>query len=217
VDDIMVGQWKKRPTYPKRTVELTPEPLQKDAITKERLEIWKTFANEDLYVSTWLVAPLAESIDWVKIRKAGTANHKTLFHWVQACLVMAAETAFELRRVELDFSTRRKVGGNASAFRLNRRWEGFAEDKEWKPRLDGIPTPINPEFGCGKHTSKKVIPIKMSEGEWSGSEEETKKDTGNPKTPLKYSDVSNAAVAKKLANESKKLRKKKDEAQRNDA
>lgn len=154
------------------------------------------------------MAPLAESIDWVKIRKAGTANHRTLFHWVQACLVMAAETAFGLQRDELDPNNGKKIGGNASAFKLNRKWEGFADDKEWKSRLDGIPTPVNPEFGCGKHTSKKVISFKLPEAEWSESEEETTANVGEPETSLKYSDLSVTVASEKLAKDSKKPRKK---------
>jgi hypothetical protein len=67
---------------------------------------------------------------------------------------------------------------------------------------------INPEFGCGKHTSKKVIPIKLPEAEWSDSEEETTAHVGKPETFLKYSDLSVIVAAKKPANNSKKPRKK---------
>lgn len=83
---------------------------------------------------------------------------------------MAAETVFRLGRDELDPETGKKIGGNSSAFKLNREWEKFAKDKEWKPRLEGIPTPVNREFGCGNHTSKKYFPVDLPEGDWSDSE-----------------------------------------------
>lgn len=62
------------------------------------------------------------------------------------------------------------MGGNSSAFKLNREWEKYAKDKEWKPRLEGIPTPFNHEFGCGNHTSKKYFLVDLPEGDWSDSE-----------------------------------------------
>ena len=111
VDDIMIGEWRKRPTYPKRTAGFDHEPSRKGTETKDRIEVWRTYVNDELYISTWFMAPLAESIDWVKIRKTGTSNHRTLFHWVQACLVMAAETAFGLQRDELGPNNGKKMGG----------------------------------------------------------------------------------------------------------
>jgi hypothetical protein len=80
---------------------------------------------------------------------------------------MAAETVFRLRRDELDPETGKKMGGNSSAFKLNREWEKFAKDKEWEPRLEGILTPVNREFGCGNHTSKKYFLVDLPEGNWS--------------------------------------------------
>ena len=50
-------------------------------------------------------------------------------------------------------------GENATAFKMNREWEMFAEDKEWKPLLDIIPTPSNREFGYGMHTPIKNVPV----------------------------------------------------------
>jgi hypothetical protein len=36
--------------------------------------------------------------------------------------------------------------------------------------MEGIPTPVNREFGCGKHTSKKYFPVGLPEGDWSDTE-----------------------------------------------
>ena len=143
---IINDEWKKRSTYPKRT----SGNIRDEAESALRIEIWKTYANESIHVLTWFVAPLRESIDWEKIRKAGIANHKTLFRWTQACLFMAAETVFRLGRDEIDLETGRTMGGSSSVFMLNREWEKFVKDKEWKSRLEGILSPTNYEFGCGK-------------------------------------------------------------------
>jgi hypothetical protein len=76
LDQIISKEWKKWSTYPSRTTGN----IQDEAESVLRMEVWKTYANEDIHVLTWFTAPLAESIDWVKIRRAGTPNHKTLFH-----------------------------------------------------------------------------------------------------------------------------------------
>ena len=74
--------------------------------------------------------------------------------------MIGAEIAFQTRRdidekLESRQSKRKHTGGNAAAFALNRKWEKFADDENWKPHLDNILTPINRDFGASIHTSRR--------------------------------------------------------------
>ena len=131
------------------------------------------------------MAPLAESIDWATIRKAATQNHQELYYWTQACFIMAAETAFVLGRDIKNPETGKREGRNATAFKMNRKWEMFAEDEEWKPRLDVIPTPINREFGNGMHTFKKNVPDTLPLWDESDGREDIPAPYSKPKSTVR--------------------------------
>jgi hypothetical protein len=134
----------------------------------KRMHIWEGYINEDPAILKQFVAPLAESIDWVKICKAETPDTQTLYQWTRACLLMAAETSFLLQRDQCTSDSGKRMGGNKSAAALNRQWEKFIDDEMWDSRLLNIQTPVNREFGCGPHTLKKAVTVTLPE--WDDSE-----------------------------------------------
>ncbi|KFY93168.1 hypothetical protein V500_03868 [Pseudogymnoascus sp. VKM F-4518 (FW-2643)] len=162
IDGIMVQHWAKHPAYPERTGQSTIE---------ERMEKWKSLVEEDPVYLKWVVAPVADAVDWDSIAEGKTTDDTTLRLWVKASTMMAADTAWvegrDLREGD------RRTGGNAGAYRLNRKWEKFADDVTWASRLDGAAVRITHDFGYGVKTSKKLVQRMLGdEGTWtdSGSE-----------------------------------------------
>jgi hypothetical protein len=143
LDQIIVRYWKKDPRYPKKTEGKGVEDLD---VMRGRMKIWETFIDEEPAYLKWLVAPLAESIDWDRIHRGKTANDRALLVWTKACLTMAAETAWMEGRDEYRPNGKR-IGGNAGAYRMNRKWEQLPENEEWKPRLERLVKSVVRDFG----------------------------------------------------------------------
>jgi hypothetical protein len=83
---------------------------------------------------------------------------------------------------------------------MNRKWEMFAEDEEWKPRLDIIPTPINREFGNGMHTSMKNVPVTLPPWDESDGREDILAPYTKPKSVVRPKKSSERAESQNESN-----------------
>ncbi|KFY44213.1 hypothetical protein V494_01577 [Pseudogymnoascus sp. VKM F-4513 (FW-928)] len=178
VDEIM-ARWKIQSDYPKRKQGETIGEVE----TEERMRTWEQFTRRDPEMMRWLVAPLAESIDYDEILRAETPEMATLHEWVQACLVAAAEKAFCLQRDMQGLASAKRGGGHQSAYALNRTWEDLPNKEPWKSRLLGIMVPINSNFGGGKRTSMTIIPTTLDDGDFPTSYIPRKTSGGGKKRP----------------------------------
>ena len=61
----------------------------------------------------------------------------------------------------------------------------LAEDEEWKPRLDIIPTPMNREFGNGIRTSIKNVPVTLPPWDESDGREDILAPYTRPKSAVR--------------------------------
>lgn len=134
---IMIETWKRLPDYPK------PEMTR-----AERMVAWDQLINGNSNIIRRMISPLIESIDWSAIEQEETHDAKVLYGWARACLITAADTAFQLQRDRLDSAG--KMMGVKDAPRLsNIVWEHFPETQTWKKELNGIDVPLQPNFGRG--------------------------------------------------------------------
>lgn len=177
VDEIM-ARWQMEADYPKRR----PGEAEAKEETEERMKTWEQFADRDAEMMRWLVAPLAESIDYDEILRAETPEMATLREWTRACLVAAAEKAFSLQRDVRGLDSGKRGGGHQSAYALNREWEELPNKEPWKSQLAGILVPINSNFGGGKRTSMTIIPTTLDDDESSVAPYTSRNSSGGSKS-----------------------------------
>ncbi|OBT88383.1 hypothetical protein VE02_02302 [Pseudogymnoascus sp. 03VT05] len=190
VDEIM-ARWQLYEDYPKRQ----PGEAESREKIEARMKTWERFTDKDPEMTRWLVAPLAESIDYDEILRAETPDMATLREWTRSCLVAAAEKAFSLQRDVRGLELGKRGGGHQSAFALNREWEDLPNQEPWKSRLLGVLVPINSDFGGGKRTSMTIIPTTLDDD-----------DSVAPYTPRKTS-----GGGKSRSKPSEKIQKTEDE------
>jgi hypothetical protein len=148
-----MARWQDNEDYPKRQ---SGEAESREEI-EERMKTWERFTDKDPEMMRWLVAPLAESIDYNEILRAETPDTATLREWTRSCLITAVEKAFSLQRDVRGLESGKRGGEHQSAFALNREWEDLPHQEPWKSRLLGVLVPINSDFGGGKRTFKFVF------------------------------------------------------------